>query len=348
MEIIKGTTDLRFSIEDDPDTGEQFALFIPPNTKNWSECENNFDALLESPTRDHQYIIDMAELLDIEPAFLDIYAHIGSEYFNNNFTKEGCKWYADGVKIANPLIPKNFKGKIEWCHLENRPFLRLHHGHILCAIDNKQYKKAEKLIETHLKWNPDDNLGLRYLLGEICILNGKLQKAKKHLTRTDVIDSASTYSLALIEFSKGRYVQAATALRLGFSENQYVAEILTGRSNPSKHFFWHGSNLKEPEQAIWYTNTFGLEIWKGIEGAVDFCDWLFNCAAVLKERSELASANEGLTYEKDFEKRGEFVDKKIELTRSIDNTISKQIIRKFTDRSGNEIWPWEHEKLAHF
>ena len=58
----------------------------------------------------------------------------------------------------------------------------------------------------------------------------------------------------------------------------------------------------------------------------------------------MTEAREGLTYERDFQRRGHYVDLQNQVMASINDTLSEKIIKKFNDRNGNEIWPWQNEK----
>ena len=61
------------------------------------------------------------------------------------------------------------------------------------------------------------------------------------------LDPGSLYDLGLLLFVRRQYMAAATALRHGFIENGYIAEILCGMPRPLPLAIWHGSNLAEPE-----------------------------------------------------------------------------------------------------
>ena len=59
---------------------------------------------------------------------------------------------------------------------------------------------------------------------------------------------------------------AATALRHGFIENGYIAEILCGMPRPLPLAIWHGSNLAEPEYAEDYVEMFRAAVAPDIRG----------------------------------------------------------------------------------
>jgi hypothetical protein len=70
-------------------------------------------------------------------------------------------------------------------------------------------------------------------------------------------------------------------------------------------------------------------------------DWVFNSSAVLKERAELMIQHEGLTYERDAEKRDPFALKSTWFIDRVTDVLSKKMVRKVKNRYGVEIWPWD-------
>ena len=76
-----------------------------------------------------------------------------------------------------------------------------------------------------------------------------------------------------------------TYIRRGIAANPYIAEGLTGRTVLTEHLYWHASDRYGAEWAAEYLNAPSCD-WTPKE--IDFEDWVFNSAAVLKERAKLA------------------------------------------------------------
>lgn len=76
---------------------------------------------------------------------------------------------------------------------------------------------------------------------------------------------------------------------------------------------------------------------------IDFVEWVFNASPVLKDRAEMMALQEGITYEKDAEKRGPFAPRLLDFINRITNTLSKKIVRKVQNRWGDDIWPRNRE-----
>ena len=74
---------------------------------------------------------------------------------------------------------------------------------------------------------------------------------------------------------------------------------------------------------------------------VDFADWVFNTADVLKERAKVASLHEGLTYARAPEERQLYAHKSSLFLGTLTDALSKKLVRKILNRYGIEIWPWD-------
>ena len=70
---------------------------------------------------------------------------------------------------------------------------------------------------------------------------------------------------------------------------------------------------------------------------------MFNASPVLKERAEIMALHEGMTYERDAEKRAPYAERSWDFMDRITDTLSKKMVRKVTNRWGDEIWPWDRE-----
>jgi tetratricopeptide (TPR) repeat protein len=332
---------LRFSIETfaDPETGKptQFGRFA----RNWQD-EEALDVLidkLEAGQLSHKQALMQARKLEATtPYNLEIQNFIANRLWALGLQDEATEVYERAYKQALAHIPKGFKGQIIWGEIDNRSFLRLAHGTLLGLMHRREGEAAMALAKQMLAWCPMDNIGVRFLLGDIALLKGDHKAAMKEYLKGAPNSPAHWYQAALIAFREGDYVPACTYLRRGIAANPYIAEGLTGRTVLTEHLYWHASNVIGPEWAINYLELAGGN-WTPEE--IDFMDWVFNSSAVLKERAELMVQHEGLTYERDAEKRDPFALKSTWFIDRITDTLSKKMVRKVKNRYGVEIWPWD-------
>jgi tetratricopeptide (TPR) repeat protein len=345
------SSSLSFIIEtfDDPETGQptEYGRF----SRNWQD-EEALDVLidkLEAGQLSHKQALMQARKLEATtPYNLEIQNFIANRLWALGLQDEATEVYERAYKQALAHIPKGFKGQITWGEVDNRPFLRLAHGTLLGLMRRRDKAKAGEaamaLAKQMLAWCPMDNIGVRFLLGDIALLQGDHKAALKEYLKgapnSPVDDPKAWYQAALIAFREGDYVAACTYLRRGIAANPYIAEGLTGRTVLSEHLYWHASNVHGPEWAVDYLDSAACD-WTPEE--IDFVDWVFNASPVLKERAEMMALHEGMTYERDAEKRAPYAQRSLDFIDRITDSLSKKMVRKVKNRWDVEIWPWDRE-----
>jgi len=105
------------------------------------------------------------QLLECDLRVLDAHAHLG--HFSFDIVRFAFTHYRIGYEIGLLSLPGDFNGVLPWACLENRPFLRCMHGFGLCLWRLERWEEAEALFTRMLWFNPTDNLGARFLLGDI-------------------------------------------------------------------------------------------------------------------------------------------------------------------------------------
>lgn len=244
--------------------------------------------------------------------------------------------------------PLGLAGRIEWIHLDNRPYLRAMHIALLSYRRLRRHKHAVTLIELLLGRNPNDNQGVRYLLGSEALRAGDDEHARSIFGAETDGYPPYFYELALSYMLKNEWTAAATALRRGFAANPYIAELLCGNLNPARLAIWHGSNMAEPGTAHAYIQMYGM-FWHTQPNSFAFTRWLFNHPKVMMERATTMECQEALLWEVDGGKREEASQQQTRLIRKIDDTMSAAIVTKRMDRRGKTlIWPWTQPRAPRF
>jgi hypothetical protein len=102
---------------------------------------------------------------------VDAYVHLGNFCFgegvNRYTTRIALKHYSVAVAMGNFFLGANFKGKLPWGWINNRPYLRALHGQCICFWALEEFKDATKVARYILKLNPMDNQGIRFLIPEL-------------------------------------------------------------------------------------------------------------------------------------------------------------------------------------
>lgn len=112
------------------------------------------------------YVEHLKRLLTKHPESIDIHAHLGMELMSHGLTQQGLNYARRGLRLGLTAMPKDFGGTLSWYDLGNRPFLRAAQTVALAQKELGKTDDAEKLMRQMLKWNPDDNQGVRFVLEE--------------------------------------------------------------------------------------------------------------------------------------------------------------------------------------
>jgi hypothetical protein len=107
-----------------------------------------------------------------DPRQIDCWAHLGSDAFaraetDNSALSEALGFYQTAVAVAELSLPSAFSGVLAWSELDNRPFHRALHGLGLTWWQLGDTEKAAAVFGNSLWTNPDDNQGIRYLIGQV-------------------------------------------------------------------------------------------------------------------------------------------------------------------------------------
>jgi len=306
--------------------------------------EHETDALLE---RLEEGSIELEDALRSAMALyqngrkdLETCSFLGNLFWKASLLEEATEVYEEAYERATKLIPKGFRGQISWLYLENRSFLRVAHGYLLGLMHAQEGRKAKALANKLLRWCPQDNLGIRFLVPDINFINGEVEAALKAYIELAEGAPVNWYPAALCMLRAGNYIDACTYLRRGIAGNPYVAEGLTDRVQLDEHLYWHGSNLHGPDFALEYLNS-PVNVWRLAE--LGFSVVFFNSSDVLRERAEMTAIREALHYEHDVEVRRKWGQRMDELLAHIDEKLSRKMVRTVTNRWGDEIWPWDRE-----
>jgi tetratricopeptide (TPR) repeat protein len=139
--------------------------------------------------------------------------------------------------------------KVPWGITENRPYLRALRNLALVLAEQKKWDEALAIHKRMMKLNPNDNQGVRWLIGLEHLRVGDDGGAIKAFQKCLGEEVGCAFGLALARFrAKGSSAEIGEALLTGFAANRYVAPILLGEPWERLDAF-HGTNMAEPEWA---------------------------------------------------------------------------------------------------
>jgi tetratricopeptide (TPR) repeat protein len=335
------TTQLSFSVREDADDETDKQIQHGTFSRDWAE-EEELDELIDSLDAGNishkQGLLRAKKLLLRFPGQLEIQNFIANRLWCLEMREEAADVWDKAYRQATALLPPGFKGQITWGEVDNRSFLRAAHGYLLGLMQRGDGKAAKVLVKKMLAWCPADNLGVRMLMGDISMMTGDTKSAMKSYLKEASSSPAHWYQAGQIAFRDGDFVSACTYIRRGIAVNPYIAEGLTGRTLIKEHLYWHSSNRYGPD---WATDYLSAPVCDWSAQEIDFVDWVFNSAAVLRERASLMEQHEGLTYERDTVRREPFALRSSYFVNEITDDLSEAMVKKIQNPYGVEIWPWE-------
>ena len=300
--------------------------------------------LLEEADTGRMTLIELArrlrELTATAPEHIDARAHLGSVLRECDQLQEAAAEYERAFEIGSKALPTDFDGRIEWIRLDNRPFLRAAYGLALVRLKTGKRPEAIRLMEQVLQWNPNDNQGVRLIIGSEYLRVGDRARAGKVLREHAAEYPPYRYELGLLHLQKQKWAEAATSLRYGFVDNPYIAEILCGNPDPMPLPIWEGSNWQGAETAREYVGEYG-ELWRRTADAREFLRWLHTHPRVMAERAAVIECRQELLWENDFNARGRILDRERAVCSGMESTLSGEIIKPRTDRRGQLMAPWK-------
>lgn len=117
------------------------------------------------------------------------------------------KAFAHALSESMALIPSGFKGQILWAFSENRFFHRLLFGYMTDSITNGSRSRAISLARKQLRWNPNDEMGVRYYLPVLLASIGEhgpaMRALRKTMEKTGQGDVNAHFTRSLVSFANG-------------------------------------------------------------------------------------------------------------------------------------------------
>jgi len=229
--------------------------------------------------------------LKIDPDHADAHNHLGIRMLDREKFADAETHFLAAVEGGERGLVRE-DGLIEWGCMENRPYLR---GLANLAIVYRDTERWGEALETHLrilKLNPNDNQGVRWLVGEEHHRLGDLDRAITAYQKASE-EPGCCFGLALALFEAGRSSErVGTALLAGFAANRYVAPMLLGELWERLDGF-HATNMAEPEWAA--DQVRGLHVlWQRVPKSADVLRFWWKAAPVRNWRAKLDEIIENL------------------------------------------------------
>lgn len=279
---------------------------------------------------------ELRNILNEDPYFLNGHSLLGDIESSWGNWNKAHKHYQKALEMGNRVIPDNFEGRIRWGFTENRPYLTSLHTMGLYYINEGNHEKATELFERLLEYNPDDNQGIRFIVGDLYFLQNKFKLAQEYY-EANLDFPPYLYSYGLLHFSLGNKVKAITYFRKAILENIYISDLLRSKVPLIPYEIWYASNFEMPETAYDYTDIMILK-WLEFPEALDLLQYIHSTypsyaeiSEVYMIKNELHFIDSGSNDEVETEMRKEMLEDINMIKADITDKSSKQILKTWKE-----------------
>ena len=186
--------------------------------------------------------------LELDPQHADAHNHLGIVGLEARKLKAAEQHFRAAIDGGQRHLERD-GAEVHWGFVENRPYLRGLANLALVLVEQKKWAEALAIHRQMLKLNPNDNQGVRYLIGPECLRVGDNDGAVKAFEKCLHEEVGCAFGLALAKLrAGGASAEIGDALVTGFAANRYVAAMLLGETWERLDAF-HGTNMAEPEWA---------------------------------------------------------------------------------------------------
>lgn len=123
--------------------------------------------------RKQQFKIQILTMIETWPDFLDGLSVAGRIQAEEGDIDSAIGFFEAGIRHAEALIPKGFRGQTSWYEHGDRPYLLMLYELMRIYCYEGWIDEAYKLAKKQLSRNPNDNLGVRYILPILQMIQGK-------------------------------------------------------------------------------------------------------------------------------------------------------------------------------
>lgn len=219
--------------------------------KDWFKADQVFDEGMEYSWSGQakKAFQTYRRALEIHPGHVDAHVHIGNFLTRLGHYEEAGESYAAAVEEGRQQLGQIEPGNA-WLDIDTRPFMRGLHGLGLVLEKQRAWSKALECYLELLKIDPDDHIGIRYLVGRVYHELGDPIKAEECYTNaSDWPDGA--WSLVWLYLEQGELYKASLAAVKALEANAHVpAVFLEYRHLMSDHV--NHCAMHSYEQAVAY------------------------------------------------------------------------------------------------
>ncbi len=223
--------------------------------------------------------------LELDPQHADAHNHLGIVSLEARKLKAAEQHFRAAIDGGQRHLERDGT-EAHWGFVANRPYLRGLANLALVFVEQKKWAEALAIHKQMLKLNPNDNQGVRYLIGAECLRVGDNDGAVNALEKCLHEDVGCAFVLALARLrAGGGSAEIGEALVTGFAANRYVAPMLLGETWVRLDAF-HGTNMAEPE---WAHDVIGAQadLWQAVPRGAELLRFWWMAPPIAIWRREL-------------------------------------------------------------
>lgn len=224
-------------------------------------------------------------VLAIDPHHADAHNHLGIASLDAKKPKIAERHFRAAIDGGARHVTRD-GARVAWNVLENRPYLRGLGNLALALAAQRQWAEAHGIHRQMLQLNPNDNQGVRWLIGVELLHLGDDRGAIDAFKRCAEEEVGCAFGLALARLRAfGPSADIGEPLLAGFAENRYVAPMLLGERCP-RLAAYHGTSMAEPEWAKEVVQA-QAELWHAVPRGAELLRFWWSALPVVAWRRKL-------------------------------------------------------------
>jgi tetratricopeptide (TPR) repeat protein len=223
--------------------------------------------------------------IKIDPLHADAHNHLGIASLDARKLKDAEQHFRAAVDGGGRRIERDGR-LVPWPILENRPYLRALGNLALALAEQRKWPEALAIHQRMLELNPNDNQGVRYLIGVEHLQVGDSQGAIEAFEKCIGEEVGCSFGLALARLRAfGSSADVGEPLLSGFAANRYVAPMLLGERWERLDAF-HRTNMAEPEWAADVVKA-QADLWQAVPRGAEVLRFWWSAPVVATWRRKL-------------------------------------------------------------
>jgi tetratricopeptide (TPR) repeat protein len=223
--------------------------------------------------------------LEIDPRHADAHNHLGIASLDARKLKVAEQHFRAAIDGGERRVERD-GAHVPWGMIENRPYLRALANLALVLAEQRRWPEALAIHKQMLRLNPDDNQGVRWLIGVEHLRVGDDRGAIEAFRKCAGEEVSCAFGLALARLRAfGPTADIGEPLLTGMAANRYMAPMLLGEPWERLDAF-HGTNMAEPE---WAADVVGAQadLWHAVPRGADLLRFWWSAPPVVAWRRKL-------------------------------------------------------------